>query len=109
MIRHAGAAALALAALGTAAIADTLPPEQAAIKAHVAFLAADALKGREAGTAEYDIAAEYVASEMLAAGLEPAAGAGKWLQPVPLVTAKPAGEPVLTLDGASTARPRRRS
>lgn len=29
--------------------AQQLPPEQAAIKAHVQFLASDALRGREAG------------------------------------------------------------
>lgn len=103
MIRSVAAASLALAALATAAVADPLPPEQAAIKAHVSFLAADALKGREAGTPEYDIAAEYVASEMEAAGLEPAAGDGKWLQPVPLIAAKPVGEPVLTVDGTPLA------
>lgn len=98
MIRSAAGATLAFAALATAAVADPLPPEQSAIKAHVSFLAADALKGREAGTPEYDIAAEYVASEMLAAGLEPAGGDGKWLQPVPLVTAKVQGTPELSLN-----------
>lgn len=103
MIRSAAAATLALAALATAAVADPLPPEQSAIKAHVSFLAADALKGREAGTPEYDIAAEYVASEMLSAGLEPAAGDGKWLQPVPLAAARVAGTPELTLNGSPLA------
>ena len=99
MIRNAAGALLAFAALASAAMADPLPPEQAAIKAHVAFLAADSLKGREAGTPDYAVAADYVASEMEAAGLEPAAGGGRWLQPVPLVTAKPMGEPALSLDG----------
>lgn len=103
MIRSALAASIALLAVTSAAIADPLPPEQAAVKAHVAFLAADALKGREAGTPDYDIAADYVASEMMAAGLEPAAGNEKWLQPVPLVSAKPAAEPVLSLDGTPLA------
>ena len=103
MIRSAAAACLALAALASAAVADPLPPEQAAIKAHVAFLAADALKGREAGTPEYEIAAEYVASQMLAAGLEPAAGGGKWLQPVPLASARIEGAPELTLNDTPLA------
>ncbi len=35
-----------------------LPPDQAAIKAHVMFLASDAMKGREAGSGEYDISAQ---------------------------------------------------
>lgn len=99
MIRSAAAAALAFAALASTAFADPLPPEQSAIRAHVSFLAADALKGREAGTPDYDVAADYVASEMEAAGLEPAAGDGKWLQPVPLAAAKPVGAAELTLNG----------
>ncbi|MBB3911453.1 M28 family peptidase [Sphingomonas desiccabilis] len=82
-----------------------LSPEQAAIKAHVAFLASDALRGREAGTPDYDVAAEYVASQMLAAGLTPGGANGSWFQPVPLVAAKPAGEPVMALTVAGRQVP----
>ncbi|RYY46142.1 MAG: aminopeptidase, partial [Sphingomonadales bacterium] len=46
-----------------------LPPAEAAMKAHVMFLASNAMKGRDAGSPEYDIAAEYVASQYYAAGL----------------------------------------
>jgi hypothetical protein len=72
-----------------AAPAAPLPPEQAALKAHVQFLASDALRGREAGTRDYDVAAEYVASEMLRLGLEPGAN-GSWFQPFKLIGYKPA-------------------
>jgi hypothetical protein len=72
-----------------AAPAAQLPPEQAALKAHVQFLASDALRGREAGTRDYDVAAEYVASEMLRLGLEPGAN-GSWFQPFKLIGYKPA-------------------
>src|SRR5436309_5891741 len=68
-----------------AAINAPLPADQAAIKAHVMFLASDAMKGREAGSGEYDIAAQYVASRFYAAGLRPGGGAGGYLQAVPLV------------------------
>jgi hypothetical protein len=88
-----------------AAAAAPLTPEQAAIKAHVAFLASDALRGREAGTPDYDVAAEYVASQMLAAGLSPAGKDGSWFQPVPLVAAKPAGEPMMALNIAGRQVP----
>ena len=44
--------------------AQALPPEQAALKAHVQFLASDAMKGREAGTPEHEVAAEYVLSRI---------------------------------------------
>jgi Peptidase family M28/PA domain len=60
--------------------------EEVALKAHVTFLASDAMRGREAGSQEYDIAAEYVASQFMALGLKPAGGGGKYLQPVPLVS-----------------------
>lgn len=80
----AGAAALLIAA------ADTpLPPDQAAMKAHVAFLADDAMKGRQAGSPEYDVAAAYVAARMQEAGLIPAGDNGTWRQAVPLVAARP--------------------
>jgi hypothetical protein len=80
---------LPLLLLAPVAGAQPLPPGQAALKADVSFLAADALRGREAGTREYDIAAEYVAAQMLAAGLKPGAEGG-WLQPVGLATWRPA-------------------
>ena len=85
--------------MASTAGAQALPPDQAAMKAHVVFLASDALKGREAGTAEYEIAAEYVAARMLDAGLVPAGENGTWLQKVPLVASRPAAEPSLTLTG----------
>lgn len=75
-----------------AMINAVLPPDQAAMKAHVMFLASDQLKGRDAGSAEYDIAAQYVASQFYAAGLRPAGDEGGYLQKVPLVSYKPAGE-----------------
>jgi Zn-dependent M28 family amino/carboxypeptidase len=110
MLRLIGAAALMLAA-GTA-IAQTqkapvppvptkesaksinervnapLPADQAAMKAHVMFLASDAMRGREAGSPEFDIAAQYVAAQFYAAGLRPGGDEGGYLQKVPLIGAK---------------------
>jgi len=54
------------------------------IRAHVEFLADDALEGRNAGERGYDIAAKYVASRFQALGLKPAA-AGSWYQQVPFL------------------------
>ena len=67
-----------------------LPADQAAMKAHVLFLASDAMRGREAGSGEYDIAAQYVASQFYAAGLKPMGDDGGYLQKVPLVSYKAA-------------------
>ncbi|MBN8839809.1 MAG: aminopeptidase, partial [Sphingomonadales bacterium] len=84
-----------------AAINAPLPADQAAIKAHVMFLASDAMKGREAGSAEFDIAAQYVASRFYAAGLRPGGDAGAYLQAVPLVRYRSTGESRATLTTAA--------
>lgn len=69
-----------------------LPADQAAMKAHVMFLGSDAMRGREAGSGEYDIAAQYVAAQFYAAGLKPMGDAGGYLQAVPLTAYKIAGQ-----------------
>ena len=68
-----------------AVITAALPEDQGAMKAHVMFLASDAMAGREAGTRDYDIAAQYVAAQFYAAGLRPGGDNGGYLQKVPLV------------------------
>jgi hypothetical protein len=83
-----------------AAINAALPADQAAMKSHVMFLASDALKGREAGTPEFDIAAHYVASQFYEAGLRPAGDEGSYLQKVPLVSYRAADHGSFTLAGA---------
>ena len=115
MLRVLGAAALAMMA-SVAPAKDTPPPkprdlkainavmtaalpdDQATMKAHVMFLASDAMRGREAGSPEYDIAAQYVAAQFYAAGLRPAGDDGGYLQQVPLTTYRAAdrGNFVLT-------------
>ncbi|RYE04394.1 MAG: M28 family peptidase [Sphingomonadales bacterium] len=74
-----------------------LPADQAAMKAHVMFLASDPMKGREAGTNEFDIAAQYVAAQFYAAGLRPAGDEGSFLQKVPLLSWKAAGKGSMSL------------
>lgn len=73
------------AAEKNAIITAPLPEDQAAMKSHVMFLASDPMRGRDAGSNEYDIAAQYVASQFYAQGLRPAGDAGGYLQKVPLV------------------------
>ena len=74
---------------GTSAIAaDPATKEEAQLKAHVAFLASDEMRGRDTGSAEYNIAAQYVAARFLELGLKPAGDKGSYLQPVPLVATK---------------------
>ncbi|WP_426255524.1 M28 family metallopeptidase [Sphingomonas sp. DC2300-3] len=92
-----------MAAADTAAI---LPADQAAMRTHVMFLASDALRGREAGTPDYDVAAQYVAAQFQAAGLRPAGDAGSYLQHVPLTIYKAASEGTMRwTDAAGRTRP----
>lgn len=56
------------------------------MKQHIYFLASDYLNGRHSPTHEYEIASQYVASQFLAAGLEPvsdAEGLEGYMQKVP--------------------------
>ena len=69
-----------------AAAVTMLASAPARIRADVAYLADDAMEGREAGTRGFDAAAEYVAARMADIGL--AAGVdGSWYQEVLLRTA----------------------
>jgi hypothetical protein len=84
MLRNAAVLALGLMAAGAARASD-LRASPEVIRAHVSFLADDAVEGRMPGTRGYDVAARYVASSFMQSGLEPGAGNGEWLQPVALV------------------------
>ena len=86
------------------AFAQDLSRDEAALKAHVQFLASDAMKGRDTGSPELTIAEQYVAAQMLAAGLRPAGAGGTWFQPVPLIAYKSAdhGSLVLVRGGVET-------
>jgi hypothetical protein len=53
---------------------DSITPAE--LRAHVSFLAADALEGRDTPSKGLDVAAEYIASEFRRAGLEPAGDDG---------------------------------
>src|SRR5215213_1733387 len=65
-----------------AALALLLAITPHAMRAHVNFLASDAVEGREAGTRGYDVAASYVAAQFEAMGAEPAGDGGTYLQQV---------------------------
>jgi hypothetical protein len=67
------------------------------VQADVEFLASDALEGRDTGSRGYTIAANYVASQFRAIGLQPAGDKGSWFQQVPFRRASHAKPPVMTL------------
>lgn len=99
-----------LALLPAAAMAGAPDPtaEEAAIKAHVAFLSSDSLRGREAGSGDDRIAADYIAARFLAAGLTPAGDTDGdtrgWLQRVPLTGYRLKDGATATLDGVALGK-----
>lgn len=95
-------AAFLLLGLSAPVAAETWQPEEAAMRGHVGFLASDEMKGREAGTPEYDIAARYVAAQFETMGLKPAGAMDSFIQPVPLVTFRAADKGSISLINGST-------
>jgi hypothetical protein len=59
---------------------------------HVKFLSSDELEGRGNGTPGLERAADYIASQFEAAGLQPGGKDGGWFQPFELVTGLSVGE-----------------
>ncbi|MFZ1731143.1 MAG: M28 family peptidase [Bacteroidota bacterium] len=58
----------------------------AELKAHVSWLASDALEGRGTGTPSIDLAAEYIAREFKRYGLKPAGDNGTYFQTFDVIT-----------------------
>lgn len=78
---------------------------QRSIRAHMEFLAGDALRGRGSATPDELIAATYIASQFRQFGIEPAgdadaSGVKGYIQNVPLLRQKFSEAPVLTLGDA---------
>ena len=77
-----------------------MPPastiKEEAIRAHLEFLASDALNGRGSGTRDEWLAAMYVASQFRLWGLEPMGDAGGYVQTIELGSAQATAPPVLT-------------
>lgn len=103
MIRKVAAIVAAMTA--GAALAQGYQPDPNAIRAHMTFLADDAMRGREAGSPEYDIAANYVAARFMEYGLKPAGDGGRYMQRVPLATYVPGEGKIALTSKAGAAVP----
>ena len=68
------------------AVMNRIRPES--VRAHLSFLASDALEGRGTPSRGLDVAAEYIASQFSRAGLEPISGTS-YFQPLALREAAP--------------------
>ncbi len=60
------------------------------VEAHLTFLAADEMRGRDTGSPELDIAANYLAAHFKQMGLKKAPGMDSYFQPVTFVNVHPA-------------------
>jgi len=97
-MRFLAAALLVIAATASAQPQTRVEDDIARrVQADVEFLASDALEGRDTGSRGYTIAADYVASQFRAIGLQPAGDKGGWFQQVPFRRASHPKPPVMTL------------
>src|SRR5262245_23721124 len=80
--------AIAPAELSKAGAPGLAAISPAALSAHIRFLSDDLLEGRDTGTKGVAIAARYFATQLQAAGVEPAGEKGAWFQSVPLLAVK---------------------
>ena len=100
----AGAASVLIVASPALAQAPLSPSAQN-VRAHMRFLADDALEGREAGTRGYDIAANYVVAQLEQLGVMPGAANGAYLQTVPMVAYRSADQGKVVLKTAKGEAP----
>lgn len=70
-----------------------------ALRAHLEFLADDALEGRKPGTRGGELAAKYIAAQFERMGLEPAGDSGTYYHHVPIITLTPT--PSVKVTGAN--------
>src|SRR3954453_6542246 len=59
------------------------------LRAHLEFLADDALEGRRPGTRGGELAAKYIAAQFERLGLQPAGDSGTYYHQVPIITLSP--------------------
>ena len=70
---------------------------EASVRAHLEFLASDALNGRGSGTRDEQIAAEYVGAHFRRLGLKPGGAGGSYVQAVEIVRTPAAGKPSIAI------------
>src|SRR3954462_7250673 len=107
---RSGLLRLSLLSVVTPALAQQAPPGSGAaqvaeavdsnvFRAHLGFLADDALEGRKPGTRGGELAAKYIAAQFQRLGLQPAGDSGTYYHNVPLLTLTP--QPTLKVVGPS--------
>ena len=110
MSRHARASAVLLVLL--AGCANNPAPRnsparpansavtEASVRAHLEFLASDALNGRGSGTRDEQIAAEYVGAQFRRLGFKPGGTVGSFVQTVEMTRLTAAAKPAIAIGSA---------
>jgi aminopeptidase YwaD len=75
--------------------------DEAAVRAHMGFLASDAMNGRGSGTRDEWITAAYIAAQLRRLGMEPLGDNGDYVETVEIARNEVVGAPVLSI-GSST-------
>ena len=104
--RYGGAAALIVLTMQSAA-ARGLPSDfivESTVRAHMEFLASDAMNGRGSGSRDEWITATYIAAQMRRDGLEPLGDAGDFVQTVAIARTEVVGDPVFAIGGVALRR-----
>ena len=104
--RYGGAAALIVLTMQSAAARG--PPSdvivESTVRAHMEFLASDAMNGRGSGSRDEWITATYIAAQMRRDGLEPLGDAGDFVQTVAIARTEVVGDPVFAIGGVALRR-----
>jgi Zn-dependent M28 family amino/carboxypeptidase len=93
----AGAQQASAAASSGTRVAHAVDPR--VLRAHLEFLADDALEGRRPGTRGGELAAKYIAAQFARLGLQPAGDSGTYYHHVPIITLIP--QPTMKVGGAT--------
>src|SRR5215208_5496805 len=96
-----GAAAQQVAPGKTSATRVARAVDDKVLRAHLEFLADDALEGRKPGTRGGELAAKYIAAQFQRLGLEPAGDSGTYYHQVPIITLTP--NPSVKVTGPSSS------
>lgn len=98
------AASLSLGSPAGAGPGDLEQARPERVRAHVAFLSSEALRGRGSATEDEAAAADYVAGQFAAAGLSHAPGMSGYVDPISLTRHRQTGPAVLRAGGRALDR-----
>jgi aminopeptidase YwaD len=100
----AAAATVTCAATPTGARDSAEVIAESTVRAHMEFLASDAMNGRGSGTRDEWIAATYIAAQLRRCGLQPIEGSEDFVEAVEIARLEAVGAPTLRIDPDTAIR-----